>query len=100
MRVDGPLRLVSFKVWEYERGGETLRAAKLIEAGGLEPPRFEVEMLSRLGEHVTVVIRSGTLTDPRSILYVEKHGTFEIVSVEPWPESGRFLTLRPWPGRA
>lgn len=90
---------MSFKVWEYERGGETLRAARLIEAGGLEPPRFEVEMLSRLDEHVTVVIRSGALADPRSILYVEKHGTFEIVSVEPWPESGRFLTLRPWPGR-
>lgn len=97
--MDGPLPLVSFKVWEYERGGETLRAARLIEAGGLEPPRFEVEMLSRLDEHVTVVIRSGALADPRSILYVEKHGTFEIVSVEPWPESGRFLTLRPWPAR-
>lgn len=87
---------MSYRVWEYERGGEMLPAARLVEVSGLEPPSFEIEFLSRLGEHVTVVVTSGVLADRASILHVERHGAFEVVAVEPWPEGGRFLTLRPW----
>lgn len=88
---------MSFRVWEYPRSGELLRAARLVEVSGLEPPSFDIEFLSRLGDPVNVFVTSGSLADPSSILYVEGHGTFEIEAVEPWTESRRFLTLRPWP---
>lgn len=89
---------MGFKVWEYERGEELLRAARLVEVGGLEPHDFEIELLSPLGEHVDVMIVSGALTDRTSILHVESRGAFEIVRLAPWAERGRFLTLRRWPG--
>lgn len=90
---------MSFRVWEYERRDKTLRGARLVAIGGLRPHGFSVELLSTKGEHVTVQIMHGALVDSASILFVESHGTFEILAVEPWPESGRFLTLRPWPAR-
>jgi hypothetical protein len=87
---------VSLGVWKYGRGDATFPAAALIEAGGLVPPDLHVEVIGDQGEYVTVAILSGALTDPTAILYVESRGVFEVVSVEPWPECGRFLVLRPY----
>ena len=42
------------------------------------------------------MIISGAVTDPTAFLYLEQHGAFEVVSVEPWPDTGPFLVLRPW----
>lgn len=90
---------MSLRVWEYDRGGETLATAEFVAFSRLEPPDFKVERLSSLGEYVTFEITSGALKNPSSILYVENHGTFEIVRVEPWLDSGNFLVLRAWPNR-
>lgn len=85
-------------VWEYERGEEALRAAAIIAMDRLQPPDFHVEVVSSRGDHLTVQLASGALTDPAAILYVETRGTFEIMRVEPWP--GRvLLVLRAWPNR-
>jgi hypothetical protein len=87
-------------VWEYDREEDALRAAAIIAMDRLEPPEFEVEIVSSRGDHLTVQIVSGALTDPAAILYVESRGAFEIVRVEPWPSGRVLLALRAFPSRA
>jgi hypothetical protein len=90
---------VALGVWEYDRDDEALGAAATISMDQLEPPDFHVEEVSSRGDHLTVQITSGALTDPAAILYVETRGTFEIVRVEPWPDRRVMLVLRAWPSR-
>ncbi len=89
---------VSLAAWEH-RGDVTLTEAALVAAGRLEPPTLRVEVVGVLGEYVTVLVLGGALADPASLLYVEGRGAYEVVSVEPWPDTGRFLVLRPWARR-
>lgn len=88
---------MGLRAWEHKRSDVTPTAAALVAAGRLEPPDLLVEIVGRTGAYVTVVVRSGALSDPSAILYVEGHGTFEVVAVEPWPDTGKFLVIRPWP---
>lgn len=44
--------------------------------------------------YATVLILSGKLKDPSSFLFIERYGAFEIIHVEPWSPSGRFLVAR------
>jgi len=85
-------------VWEHERDEDAPRAAASMATDRLRPPDFTVEVVSSRGDHLTVQVASGALTDPAAILYVETRGAFEVVRVEPWP--GRvLLVLRAWPHR-
>jgi hypothetical protein len=86
-------------VWEYDRDDDAVRAAAIISMDQLEPPDFHVEVISSRGDHLTVQIASGVLTDPAATLYVETRGTFEILRVEPWPSGRLILVLRAWPSR-
>jgi hypothetical protein len=87
---------VSLSAWEHGRGDATPTEAAIVAAGRLEAPSLQLEVVGGRGEYLTVLILSGTLSDPAALLYVENHGAYEVVSVEPWPETGRFLVLRPW----
>ncbi len=89
----------SVGVWEYSRGSASLPAAAAIAMDGLAPPDFEVEPIVCLGDHLTIQVPPGALTDPTAILYVEKRGLFEVARVEPSPER-MVLILRAWPNRA
>ncbi len=69
-------------------------AAALIAAGELEPPNLRVEIVGRRDVYATVLILSGKLRDPSSFLFIEHYGAFEIIHVESWSPSGRFLVVR------
>lgn len=86
-------------VWEYDRDEQALRGAAVVAIDQLAIPDFYVQVVSSRGDHVTVEIASGALSDPTAILYVEKRGAFEIVRVEPWPHRRVLLLLRAWPNR-
>ncbi len=86
-------------VWEYDRDDEALRAAAIISMDNLEPPDFHVDVVSSRGDHLTVQVASGALTDPAAVLYVETKGAFEIVRVEPWSGGRVIIVLRAWPNR-
>jgi len=86
-------------VWEYDRDDDALGAAAVISMDQLAPPDFHVEVVSSRGDHLTVQIASGALTNPTAILYVETKGSFEILRVEPWPNGRVILVLRAWPNR-
>ncbi len=64
---------------------------------------MHVVIVHSTGDTVTVSITSGCLTDPESLLYVERRGLFEIVGTEAWSPSddpGRtLLRLRAFPSR-
>jgi hypothetical protein len=96
----GTLAGMAMGAWEYDRDDDALRAAAIIAMDRLAPPDFHVEVVSSRGDHLTVQIASGSLTDPAAILYVEGRGTFEIVRVEPWPDRRVMLVLRACPNRA
>lgn len=87
------------RVWEYDRDDEALQAATVIAMDQLEEPDFTVGLVSNRGDHVTVQVASGALTDPAPILYLESTGVFEIVRVELWPDRRLLLVLRAWPNR-
>jgi hypothetical protein len=86
-------------VWEFDREADALRAAAIIAMDRLASPDFHIELVSSQGDHVTVQIASGSLTDPDAIIYVEGRGTSEIVRVEPWGDRWVMLVLRAWPNR-
>jgi hypothetical protein len=86
---------VSFAAWEYRRGQVTVTEAALVAAGRLEPPTFHVELVDDRGEYVTALVVSGQLSDPDALVYVDGLGLLEVVRVDPWADTGRFLVLRP-----
>jgi hypothetical protein len=87
-------------LWEYPRDNDDgLRAAARVALDRLIEPDMDAVMVSARADHVTVQIVRGKLEHPRSILYVEQRGTFEIIRTELWPGARALLVLRAWPSR-
>jgi hypothetical protein len=89
-------------VWEFGREVEPALAARCA-LDRVEPPDMHVVVTSSTGDTATARITSGRLTDPESLLYVERRGLFEVVGTELWTgpdETGRtLLRLRAFPSR-
>lgn len=88
-----------FDVWEYDRDDEALPASTIIAKHRLSHPDCTVELVSARGDHLTVRVVAGTVTDPAAILYVERHGKFGIERIEPCPDGRVLLLLRALPAR-
>jgi hypothetical protein len=90
------------EVWEFGRDVDLGLAARCA-LDHVEPPDMHIVVASSTGDTVTVRITDGRLTDPESLLYVERRGLFEVVGTEAWTSSGgtgcTLLRLRAFPSR-
>jgi hypothetical protein len=87
--------------WVLEREAIDLDAlAAAAEADALGPPDLRFRLLSTRGDNLTVQLAQPTIPPPPgALLFVERHGAFELLRREPWPGGRVLLTMAAWPRR-
>lgn len=93
-------------VWEFDRASDLGWATRTV-LDGLVPPAFQVALLNRHGDVITVQLvgSKGPSGKLNAVYYVEKRGAYVLERVEEWPPlpgktRKRFLlTLRAYPAR-
>ena len=73
-------------IWEFERGCDRHRAARVAKEC-LLPPRFRALLLRSHGDAVVIQLAGdqGPSGDRSAIFYVERRGFFELARREEWP---------------
>jgi hypothetical protein len=67
--------------WEFDRDVPGVVAVRCA-LDRVEPPTMRVLVTSSTGDTITVDLLEGALSDPDSLVYVERRGLFEVARVE------------------